>query len=188
LNGFDEQRVGVQVMKKITAIALALGASICGTFVAQADDIQFTTLPQTVQTTVIRETHIANPTYVTRVIRDENGTYAVTVRGNSGDQVVYVDGQGEIVRQPSSNTTTTTTTVQQPTTTTVQQPVTTTTVQRPATTTTVQQAEPAEQTVVTYDQVQQNLPRYQLLEKKGKKEVYYDRQTGQKVKVKRDDK
>ena len=182
-------------MKKITAIALAIGASICGTFVAQADDIQFTTLPQPVQTTVIRETHIANPTYVTRVIRDETGTYAVTVRGNSGDQVVYVDGQGEIVRQPASSTTTTTTvqqptttTVQQPTTTTVQQPTTTTTVQQPATTTTVQQAEPATQTVVTYDQVQQNLPRYQLLEKKGKKEVYYDRQTGQKVIVKRKDK
>jgi hypothetical protein len=186
LNGFDDQRVGVQVMKKITAIALALGASICGTFVAQADDIQFTTLPQPVQTTVIRETHIANPTYVTRVIRDETGTYAVTVRGNSGDQVVYVDGQGEIVRQPASSTTTTTT-VQQPTTTTVQQPTTTTTVRQPATTT-VQQAEPDTQTVVTYDQVQQNLPRYQLLEKKGKKEVYYDRQTGQKVKVKREDK
>jgi len=174
-------------MKKITAIALALGASICGTLVAQADDIQFTTLPQTVQTTVIRETHIANPTYVTRVMRDENGTYAVTVRGNSGDQVVYVDGQGEIVRQPASATTTTTT-VQQPTTTTVQQPTTTTTVQQPATTTTVQQAEPAAQTVVTYDQVQQNLPRYQLVEKKGRKEVYYDRQTGQKVTVKRQDK
>jgi hypothetical protein len=174
-------------MKKITAIALALGASICGTFVAQADDIQFTTLPQPVQTTVIRETHIANPTYVTRVIRDESGTYAVTVRGNSGDQVVYVDGQGEIVRQPAAATTTTTT-VQQPTTTTVQQPTTTTTVREPATTTTVQQAEPATQTVVTYDQVQQNLPRYQLLEKKGKKEIYYDRQTGQKVKVKREDK
>jgi hypothetical protein len=175
-------------MKKITAIALAFGASICGTFVAQADDIQFTTLPQTVQTTVIRETHIANPSSVTRIIRDENGTYAVTVRGNSGDQVVYVDGQGEIVRQPASNTTTTTTTVQQPTTTTVQQPTTTTTVQQPATTTTVQQAEPATQTVTTYDQVQQNLPRYQLVEKKGKKEIYYDRQTGQKVTVKREDK
>jgi hypothetical protein len=173
-------------MKKITAIALAFGASICGTLVAQADDIQFTTLPQTVQTTVIRETHIANPTYVTRVIRDESGTYAVTVRGNTGDQVVYVDGQGEIVRQPASATTTTTT-VQQPTTTTVQQPTTTTTVQQPATTTTVQQAEPAAQTVVTYDQVQ-NQPRYQLVEKKGKKEVYYDRQTGQKVTVKREDK
>jgi hypothetical protein len=179
LNGFSGECVGSQVMKKITAIALALGASICGTLVAQADDIQFTTLPQPVQTTVIRETHIANPTYVTRVIRDENGTYAVTVRGNSGDQVVYVDGQGSIVRQSATNTTTTTT---------VQQPTTTTTVQQPATTTTVQQAEPAAQTVVTYDQVQQNQPRYQLVEKKGKKEVYYDRQTGQKVTVKREDK
>jgi hypothetical protein len=178
LNGFGDEHVGLQVMKKITAIALALGASICGTLVAQADDIQFTTLPQTVQTTVIRETHIANPTYVTRVIRDENGTYAVTVRGNSGDQVVYVNGEGAIVRQPATTTTTTTT---------VQQPTTTTTVQQPATTT-VQQAESAEGTVVTYDQVQQNLPRYQLVEKKGKKEVYYDRQTGQKVTVKREDK
>jgi hypothetical protein len=169
VNGFSGARVGLQVMKKITAIALALGASICGTLVAQADDIQFTTLPQTVQTTVIRETHIANPTYVTRVIRDENGTYAVTVRGNSGDQVVYVNGQGAIVREPATTTTTTTT------------------VQQPTTATTVQQAAPAAQTVVTYDQVQQNQPRYELVEKKGKKEVYYDRQTGQKVTVKREE-
>jgi hypothetical protein len=169
VNGFSGARVGLQVMKKITARALALGASICGTLVAQADDIQFTTLPQTVQTTVIRETHIANPTYVTRVIRDENGTYAVTVRGNSGDQVVYVNGQGAIVREPATTTTTTTT------------------VQQPTTATTVQQAAPAAQTVVTYDQVQQNQPRYELVEKKGKKEVYYDRQTGQKVTVKREE-
>jgi hypothetical protein len=40
--------------------------------------------------------------------------------------------------------------------------------------------------VVTYDQVQQDLPRYQLLEKKGRKEVYFDRKTGQKVTVKRE--
>jgi hypothetical protein len=182
LNDFQNERVGLQVMNKITAIALAFGASICVSLVAQADDIQFTTLPQTVQTTVIRETHIANPTYVTRVLRDENGTYAVTVRGNSGEQVVYVNQQGAIVREPA--TTTTTTTVQQPTTTTtVQQADTRTTVQQP-----VQPAQPAEATVVTTDQIQQNLPRYQLVEKKGKKEIYYDRQTGQKVTVKREDK
>jgi hypothetical protein len=70
--------------------------------------------------------------------------------------------------QPSSSTTTTTTTVRQPT-----QTTTTTT-------------EPAEGTVITYDQVQQDLPRYQLLEKKGRKEIYLDRKTGQKVKVKRE--
>jgi hypothetical protein len=49
-------------------------------------------------------------------------------------------------------------------------------VQEPATT----------ETVVTQEQVQQDLPRYQLLEKKGKKEVYFDRQTGQKVTVERE--
>jgi hypothetical protein len=166
LNECQVGRVG-PIMNKIAAIALAFGASIYVSPVAQADDIQFTTLPQPVQTTVIRQTHIANPTYVTRVIRDENGVYAVTVRGETGDQVVYVNNEGAIVRAPTT-TTTTTTTVRQPT-------------------TSVQTTQPGEGTVVTYDQVQQNLPRYQLLKKEGKKEVYYDRQTGEKVKVERED-
>jgi hypothetical protein len=56
---------------------------------------------------------------------------------------------------------------------------------RTQTTTTV--AQPAEDgTVVTSDQVQQNLPRYKLIEKKGRKEIYLDNQTGQKVTVKRE--
>src|ERR1700746_3052971 len=114
-------------MKKITYLALALGAGICINSVALADEIQFTTLPQPVQTTVIRETGIANPTYVTRVVRDDNGVYAVTVRRRAGDQIVYVTSEGPIL-QPSSATTTTTTTVRQPT-------------------------EPAEGTVITYDQI-----------------------------------
>jgi len=133
--------------------------------VALADELQFTTLPQQVQTTVVRETHIANPTYVTRVVRDDSGVYAVTVRGNAGDQIVYVNGEGAIVQGPSAGTTTTTTT----------------TVRQPA-----QTVEPAEGTVVTNAQVQQDEPRYQLLKKKGKKEVYLDRKTGQKVTVKRE--
>jgi hypothetical protein len=147
-------------MKKITYLGFALGAALCINSAALADEIQFTTLPQPVQTTVIRETHIANPSYVTRVVRDEGGVYAVTVRDNGADQVVYVNSEGALV-QPSSATTTTTTTVRQPT-------------------------QPAEGTVVTYDQVQQEQSRYQLLEKKGRKEVYLDRQTGEKVKVERE--
>ncbi len=151
-------------MKKITTLALALGVGICVNSAALADEIQFNTLPQQVQTTVVRETHIANPTYVTRVVRDDSGVYAVTVRGNSGDQIVYVNSEGAIVQTPSSATTSTTTTIRQPT----------------------QTIGPAEGTVVTYDQVQQDVPRYQLLEKKGKKEIYFDRKTGQKVTVKRE--
>jgi hypothetical protein len=133
----------------ILAMALSLAAF------ARADEIQFTTLPQPVQTSVIRETHIADPSMVTRVVRDEGGVYAVTVRENDATRVVYVNDSGTIVQAPSSTTTTTTT----------------------------ERAEP----IVTYQQVRQDLPRYQLIEKKGDKEIYMDRQTGQKVKVKRED-
>jgi ABC-type Na+ efflux pump permease subunit len=150
-------------MKKIPTLVLAVGAAISLVPIARSDEIEFTALPQPVQTTVIRETHIANPSSVTRVVRSEDGVYAVTVRRESGEQVVYVNPEGAIVQAPASTTTTTKKT----------------TVQEPAT---------EEEEVVTYEQVQQNLPRYQLLEKKdkGKKEIYLDRQTGKKVKVERE--
>jgi hypothetical protein len=141
-------------MKRYAAL-LALTLSL-GAFV-RADDIQFTTLPQVVQTTVVRETHIPDATLVTRVVRENGGIYAVTVRQNDVTRVVYVNDAGAIVDSPTSTITTTTTT------------------------------EPAEQHVITYDQVKQDLPRYELIEKKGNKEVYLDHQTGQKVKVKRED-
>jgi hypothetical protein len=145
-------------MKKITTLVLVLGVSLSSSFLpkAQADEIQFTTLPQPVQTTVIRETHISNPSYVTRVIRSEGGIYAVTVRADAGEQVVYVNPEGAIVQAPSTSTTTTT----------VQQP--------------------AEEAVVTYEQVQKEQPRYELIKKEGRKEIYLDRQTGKKVKVERE--
>ena len=92
---------------------------------------------------------------VTRVVRENGGFYAVTVRQNDATRVVYVNEAGAMVDSPSSTVTTTT--------------------------------EPAEQEVITYEQVKQNLPRYELIEKKGNKEVYLDHQTGQKVKVKRED-
>ena len=139
-------------MKRCAAL-LALTLSL-GVF-ARADDIQFTTLPQVVQTTVVRETHIPDATPVTRVVREDGGIYAVTVRQNDATRVVYVNEAGAIVDSPTSTVTTTT--------------------------------EPAEQEVITYEQVKQNLPRYELIEKKGNKEVYLDHQTGQKVKVKRED-
>jgi hypothetical protein len=143
-------------MKKITTLVLVLGAGISLKFVslAQADEIQFTTLPQPVQTTVIRETHIVDPSYVTRVVRSDSGTYAVTVRRETGEQIVYVNAAGSVMQAPSS----TTTTVQQP----------------------------AAEGVVTYEQVQKDVPRYELIKKDGKKEIYLDRQTGQKVTVKRE--
>jgi hypothetical protein len=149
-------------MRKFTDLAIAIGAGLCLCVIARADDVQFTTLPQTVQTTVIHETRIPDSSSVTHVIRDSNGLYVVTVRGATGEQTVYVNEAGLAVQAPA----------------------TVAVVQKSAET--VQPVAGSPQTVTTYDQVQQNTSRYQLLEKKGKKEVYRDNQTGQKVTVKRD--
>ena len=146
-------------MRKITNLAIAIGAGLCLGATAQADDLRFTTLPPTVQSTVIRETRIPNASSVTRIVRDSSGIYVVTVHGATGEQVIYVNEAGLIIPAP----------------------VTTTTVQKSAGT--VLPEFESSQTVVTYDQVQQNASRYQLLEKKGTKEVYRDNRTGQKVTV-----
>jgi hypothetical protein len=155
-------------MKKVILPLLIAAGALAGTSV-RADEIQFTTLPQPVQTTVIRETHITGPANVTRVVHDTNGVYAVTVRSDAGDKVVYVNDSGTVVQAPG----------------------TTTTVQTTQTTQTTQQAvqptNSSEQTVVTYDQVQGNQGRYELIKKEHDKEVYLDHQTGQKVIVKRKD-
>jgi hypothetical protein len=162
-------------MRKFTNLAIAMGAGLCFGTIAQADDLRFTALPQTVQTTVIRETRIPDGSGVTRIVRDNSGIYAVTVRAATGEQVVYVNEAGLMVPAPL-----TTTTVQKvdP----VQPAVTTTTVQKVEP---VQPAVESTQTVVTYDEVQKDTSRYELVSKKGNKEVYRDKQTGQKVTVKR---
>ena len=146
-------------MRKITNLAIAIGAGLCFGATAQADDLRFTALPPTVQTSVIRETRSPNASSVTRIVRDRSGIYVVTVRGATGKQVIYVNEAGLIV----------------------QAPVSTATVQKSAGT--ALPAFESSQTVVTYDQVQQNASRYQLLERKGTKEMYRDSRTGQKVSV-----
>jgi len=92
-------------MNKITRFTLILLTSGCLTAVAKADDIQFMTLPQPAQTTVIRETHIVGPTDVVRVVRQDNGLYAVTVRKNPGQEIVYVNGAGQIMQPVAANST-----------------------------------------------------------------------------------
>jgi hypothetical protein len=191
------------MIRKFTDLALVISAGLCFAAIARADEIQFTTLPQTVQTTVIRETRIPDGSSVTRVVRDNNGIYMVTVRGTTGEQVVSVNEAGLVVQAPATTTvvrksveTVQPAEVQAPGSTTVVKKVETvepTEVQAPVTVVqkpveTVQPAVQSPQTVVTYDQVQQNVSRYQLIEKKGKKEVYRDNQTGQKVTVKRENK
>jgi hypothetical protein len=146
-------------MRKITNLAIAIGAGLCFGATAQADDLRFTGLPPTVQTTVIRETRIPYASSVPPIVRHSIGIYVVTVHGATGEQVIYVNEAGLIV----------------------QAPVCTPSVQK--STWTVLPGFESSQTVVTYDQVQQNVSRYQLLERKGTKEMYRDSRTGQKVTV-----
>jgi len=135
-----------------------------GAFVsAKADELQFTTLPDVVRTTVVRQTNIPDYSRVMRVIRDPSGVYEVTVRRDSNDDVLYVDDYGRLVRERTIAVAPAGRVVQAPAGTVVQQTVTETT-------------EPTADTFIR----SLDSARYQLIEKKRNKEVYRDRQTGRK--------
>jgi hypothetical protein len=162
-------------MRNVTRLIAVAGVGVSLVALAKADEVmQFTALPQVVQSSVIKETRIASPTKVVRVVQDTGGSYAVTYPSGSGQRIVYVSPTGAILQTPASTLreTTTTTTTEQPN---------TVVTQRPATV--VESTGP--EAVVTTEEVQQVPSRYELIEKKGNKEVYLDHQTGQKVKVER---
>ena len=145
---------------KFLVVAGVLGLG--GMVAALADDIQFVALPQTIRTAVIRETRIPDVSRVTRVVRDENGLYEVTVRRESDNDVVYVDPYGRVVRQQ-------TVAFGQP----VNKQIVTETV-----------TDDAEYPTVDTFVRALDTSRFQLIEKKDNKEVYIDRRTGKKWKVK----
>jgi hypothetical protein len=154
-----------QLMKNITRFIAVAGVGVSLVALAKADEVlQFNTLPQVVQSSVIKETRIT-PTRVVRVIQD-NGAYAVTYIGDTGQQVIYVSPTGSILQSPTNRVreTTTTTTTEQPN-------------------TVVESTGP--EAVVTTQEVQQTPSRYELIKKEGNKEWYLDHQTGRKVKVER---
>jgi hypothetical protein len=115
-------------------------------------------LPEVVRTTVVRESNIPDFSRITRVIRDNQGIYEVTVRRATDNEVLFVDPAGRLVRQQTVA---------------VASPVQTT---RPIVTETVTE-EPSTPGVNTFVRSLDNA-RYQLIEKKDDKEVYRDRETG----------
>jgi len=142
-------------MKNVTRFIAVAGVGVSLVALAKADEVlQFNTLPPVVRSSVIKETRIT-PTRVVRVIQD-NGAYAVTYMGDTGQQVIYVSPTGTILQSPTS-------TVRETTTTTTTEP----------------------QTVITTQEIQQAPNRYELIKKEGDKEIYLDHQTGQKIKVER---
>ena len=141
-------------MKNLTLLIAVAGVSVSLVALAKADELRFTTLPLPVQTSVIKETRITSPSKVVRVVQDSGGVYAVTVLTDTGQQVVYVQPSGVIVQAPAS-------TFQETTTTTTEVP----------------------EGVITTDVILQYPRRFELLEKKGDKEIYLDHQTGRRIKV-----
>ena len=156
-------------MKNLIRFIAVAGASVCLVALAKADEIQFTTLPQVVQSSVIKQTRITSPTRVVHVVQD-NGIYGVTVMTDTGQQVIYVNPTGAIVEAPTVVHETAPTVVQQTGPTVTHETTTTTTTEIP-------------DEVVTTQEVHAAGSRYELIEKKGHKAIYLDHQTGRKVKV-----
>ena len=144
---------------KLLIIAAVIGLGT--TITAFADEIQFVTLPQVVRSAVVRETNIPDYSRVTRVIQDQNGLYEVTVRKNTDNDVLYVEPTGQVVRQQTVY-------------------FNAAVPQGPVITRTVTVHEP---TVSTFVNALDQPDRFQLIEKKGIKEVYLDKQTGERWKV-----
>jgi hypothetical protein len=145
---------------KILIMAAVIGLGI--TTVALGDEVQFVTLPQAVRTAVIRQTNIPDYSRVTRVYQDQNGLYEVTVRRSMDNEVLYLEPTGSIVREQTVA---------------LNAPVVPT---RGVVTQTVTVEQP---TVDTFVRDLDQPDRFQLIEKKGIKEVYLDKQTGQRWRV-----
>jgi hypothetical protein len=91
-------------MNKIKYIiaAAVLGLFLGATTQAREEKvIQFTTLPQVVRTTVFHHYNITAPEKVVRVVELADNIYEITVVTDSGQQVVFVNAEGNIVERPS---------------------------------------------------------------------------------------
>jgi hypothetical protein len=145
---------------KAKILAFAGVAGLGALVQANADEIQFVALPEVVRTTVVRESHIPDYSGVTRVIRDDQGIYEVTVRRATDNEILFVDPAGRLIREHTVA---------------IAAPGQTT---RPIVTETVTE-EPSTPGVNTFVRSFDNA-RYQLIQKKGNKEVYRDTETGTK--------
>jgi hypothetical protein len=84
---------------KYVIAAAALGLFVCAT--TKAKEIQFTTLPEVVRTTVFHHYHFTAPEKVVRVVEAPDNIYEITVLTNEGQQIVFVNAEGTIVERPS---------------------------------------------------------------------------------------
>jgi hypothetical protein len=85
---------GIRYIAAVTVLGLFLVAS------TKAKEVRFATLPEVVRTTVFHHYNISGPEKVVRVVEQPITIYEITVVTDSGDQVVYVNSEGDIVERP----------------------------------------------------------------------------------------
>src|ERR1700722_11918377 len=83
---------------KYLFVVAGLGLSLCA--ITKAKEIQFTTLPEVVRTTVIHKYNVVSPEKVIRVVELPDSIYELTVVTETGNQIVYVKTDGTIVERP----------------------------------------------------------------------------------------
>jgi hypothetical protein len=140
-------------IKYIIPIGL-LGLFLCATTKAKEKEIQFTTVPEVVRTTVFHKYHITSPEKVVRVVEEPDNIYELTVLTDSGQQIVYVNADGTIVERPGG-----------------------------VVETTKGESESGEVTV-TLDEVQSAGERYEFVQDQGPDAIFIDHQTNKRVIVK----
>lgn len=140
-------------MKYIIPVAV-LGLFLCATTRAKEKEVQFTTVPEVVRTTVFHKYHITSPEKVVRVVEEPDNIYELTVLTDNGQQIVYVNADGTIVERPGG-----------------------------VVETTKGESESAEVTV-TLDEVQSAGERYEFVQDQGPNAIFIDHQTNKRVIVK----
>src|SRR6266481_3284711 len=142
---------------KYLFLVAGLGLSLCA--VTKAREIQFTTLPEVVRTTVIHKYNVVSPEKVIRVVELPDSIYEVTVVTDTGNQVVYVKTNGTIVERPGG------------------------VVESREGAESSDGSESGELTI-TLDQVRSAGERYEFVQDQGPDAIYIDHQTSKRVIVK----
>src|ERR1700722_13407693 len=83
---------------KYLFVVAGLGLSLCA--ITKAREIQFTTLPEVVRTTVIQKYKIVSPEKVVRVVEEPDNIYELTIVTGTGNQIVYGNADGTVVERP----------------------------------------------------------------------------------------
>ena len=136
---------------KYLFVVAGLGLSLCA--ITKAREIQFTTLPEVVRTTVIHKYNVVSPEKVIRVVELPDNIYELTIVTDTGNQVVYVQTDGTIVERPGGVVES-----------------------REAT-----EGSESGEVTITLDQVRSAGERYEFVEDQGPDAIYIDHQTNKRV-------